>query len=202
MTGIGSEQFSPERLADRAQIQDLIARYCRAVDRLDLDGIRAAYHPDAVDDHGGYAGNVDGFVEYVRDRHAKIPFSMHSVSNSVIEFTGADVAHVETYVTTFQYYPPEAREALAVLAGDRISGTGTAYYLLAGRYLDEVTRRDGQWRFQNRRGVYDAGVVFEGQAAATGPTFTTGTRDKQDPVYQTLAAMLAGGTLLGANAGR
>ena len=32
------------RAADRQQIRDLILGYCRGVDRLDLDLVRAAYH--------------------------------------------------------------------------------------------------------------------------------------------------------------
>jgi hypothetical protein len=35
-TNVRKDDYSPARLADRFMIQDLIYRWCRAVDRLDL----------------------------------------------------------------------------------------------------------------------------------------------------------------------
>src|SRR5215210_6467344 len=60
------------RLIDRAGIQDLMARYARSVDRRDWDAVRSTFHPDAHDDHGDYKGDVDGFITWVSERHAKI----------------------------------------------------------------------------------------------------------------------------------
>lgn len=179
--------YSPERLADRAQIADLLARYCRSVDRLDYEAMAASYHPDATDDHGGYAGGVEGFVDYVRDRHRGMPFSMHQTGNQLIEFTGRDEAVVETYVLTYQTYGPDHASALAVIAGLEVDDDETRHFLLSGRYVDVVTRRDEEWRFQTRRAVYDSGVVFEGVVTAPGPAFITGARDRTDPIYQALA---------------
>ena len=61
------------------------------------------------------------------------------------------------------------------------------HFLLPGRYVDVVWRRDGEWRFWARRAVYDSGVLFEGVVTAPGPAFTTGARDRTDPIYQALA---------------
>lgn len=46
------------RLADRAEIEDAVKRYCRAVDRCDWALLARFYHPDAVIRHGGYEGAV------------------------------------------------------------------------------------------------------------------------------------------------
>jgi hypothetical protein len=89
-----SDQYSPERLSDRAQIQDLLLRWCRAVDRLDLEAIRGVFHPDAIDHHGAYTGGVDGLIEWIRNRHLTIPFSMHLLGNMLIEFSDSDNAVV------------------------------------------------------------------------------------------------------------
>ena len=148
--------YSPERIADRMQIQDCIHRWCRAVDRLDYEGMRASFHPDAVDRHGAFDGDIDGLVEWIRARHAAIPFSMHAVSNMLIEFAGPDRALVETYVRTTQRYPAEARQALDQLAGGRAgSGDGAMDLLTCSRYVDRFERRKGEWKIALRTLVAD-----------------------------------------------
>lgn len=45
----------PEALAqmlDRQQIEDVLVRYSRAVDRADIELLRSRYHGEAVEDHG------------------------------------------------------------------------------------------------------------------------------------------------------
>ena len=49
MTGI-----TPQQLADREAIRDVAIRYCRGVDRLDVDVLKSAYWPDATDHHGDF----------------------------------------------------------------------------------------------------------------------------------------------------
>ena len=49
-------------LVARQQIADVIYRYARGIDRLDLELVRACYHPDAYDDHGSMGGTVDEFI--------------------------------------------------------------------------------------------------------------------------------------------
>ena len=99
--------YSVERLADRMQIQDCMYRWCRGVDRLDFESIRSAFHDDAIDRHGVYEGGVDGLVEWIRERHRAIPFSMHLVANMLIEFADRDTAIAETYCLAVQRYPSE-----------------------------------------------------------------------------------------------
>jgi hypothetical protein len=80
--------YSPERIADRMQIQDTMYRWCRSVDRLDFDAMRQVFHPEAVDHHGAFDGGVEGLIDWIGNRHRTIPFSMHAVSNMLIEFAG------------------------------------------------------------------------------------------------------------------
>jgi hypothetical protein len=80
------------RLADQMEIQDLMARYTRCVDRAQWAGLRDIYHPDATDDHGAYVGNVEGFIEWVSRRHAAIPEAMHFLGNCLMEFADRDTA--------------------------------------------------------------------------------------------------------------
>jgi hypothetical protein len=180
--------YSVERLADRAAIYDVMCRYCRGVDRLDFDTLRSAYHPDAVDNHGPYNGGIDGFIEWVRNRHRTIPFSKHMLGNMTIEFTGPDEAAVETYCIAIQRYPAEARGALVALLG-RVAESGSGENLdlvVAARYADHVTRRQGEWRIQQRNVILDSTSFLSApsgvQSALDGQIY--GLHGKDDFLYE------------------
>ena len=137
------EDYTPARLADRAMIQDLMLRWCRAADRLDYDGMLAVFHPGAIDSHGPYIGPVEGLIEWIRSL-TPAQMSSHLVGNLLIEFTGPDEALVETYVRTIQRYGPDAKAKLAQLTGGASGSPGaSADMFTSSRYLDVMTRRDG-----------------------------------------------------------
>jgi len=46
-------------LLDRQEIADVVARYCRGIDRRDFDLVRTCYHPDGTDRHTGFLGGID-----------------------------------------------------------------------------------------------------------------------------------------------
>jgi hypothetical protein len=186
------DDYSPGRIADRMQIQDCIYRWCRAVDRLDYEGMRASFHPDAVDRHGAFDGDIDGLVEWIRARHAAIPFSMHAVSNMLIEFAGPDRALVETYVRTTQRYPAEARAALDQLAGGRAgSGDGAMDLLTCSRYVDRFERRDGEWKIALRTLVADWKQFVEVPQGQPKPPASqeVGRRNDDDFIYRERRAL-------------
>ncbi|HEY9281367.1 MAG TPA: nuclear transport factor 2 family protein [Eoetvoesiella sp.] len=186
------EQYSPERIADRMAIQDAMYRWCRAVDRLDYEGMRAAFHPDGTDDHGIFSGGVDGLVEWIKERHKKIPFSMHQVSNMLIEFASPDLALVETYVRTVQRYPADATASLVQLSGGQEGTPGVAVDLLTcSRYVDRFERRAGEWRIFRRTLVQDWKQMVEVPENAPKPLdgWTVGSRSKDDPVYRERAEL-------------
>ena len=180
------DPYSPERLADRMEIQDAIYRWCRAVDRLDYDAIRSVFHPDAEDDHGSYSGGVEGLIEWVRQRHRTIPCSVHKIGQILIEFGSADVAVAESYVETLQHYPPEARGSLAQLLGGSQAAAGGAVDLMGrSRYIDRFERRDGRWRIARRTLVFDWRGLFEvpPRAPLLPADWNLGRRGPQDYLY-------------------
>ncbi|MGF6903596.1 nuclear transport factor 2 family protein [Paraburkholderia sp. GAS348] len=183
--------YSVERLADRAAIQDVVFRWCRGIDRLDFDAIRAVFHPDAVDNHGAYVGGVNGLIEWIRERHRTIPFSMHRLGNMLIEFCGPDEALVETYCLAIQRYPANARASLVALAGDLgTNGSGEADLLIACRYIDRITRRSGAWRIQERTVVFDSTMLIDAPISGSAglAQWETGRRDRSDALYRQLSA--------------
>ena len=147
----GSSRFA--RLADIEEIRDVIFRYCRGIDRMQLDLVRACYHPDGTDNHGEFVGGVDGFVDYLADVLLLWESTSHFVGNIAIDVdanvTGdghanvtGDWARVETYCMAHHRRAARAdRPAVDFLA--------------AVRYIDDFERRDGYWKIRTRVCVTD-----------------------------------------------
>lgn len=188
----GNQDYSPERMVDRAQIQDVMYRWCRAIDRQDFDAIRAVFHSDAIDSHGIYSGGIDGLIDWIRERHRTIPMSMHMIGNMLIEFADLDTAIVETYNMTVQRYPAEASASFAQLAGGVAgSGGGASDLIACCRYVDRFERRNGEWRVAERTVVFDSTMMFPVAAGAPkmSETWTQGKRGNHaDFLYQVRAA--------------
>jgi hypothetical protein len=181
------DQYSTDRIADRMQIQDVMFKWCRAIDRLDYDGMRAVFHPDAVDEHGPYNGPVDGLVEWIRERHVTIPFSSHQVSNMLIEFASPTVALAETYVRTLQRYPAEAAAALAqMIAAGPLSKDQSFDMMTSSRYVDRFEKRGGEWKIALRRLSQDWKQIFPvtAQTPQNNPAWLSQQRNPDDVVYE------------------
>jgi hypothetical protein len=127
------------RLLARQQINDALMRYCRGVDRRDVESVRSAYHPDSFDDHGYWRGNGHDFASFVVDRLSRANVTTtHQVTNVLIEFAG-DGALCESQI-------------VATLVR---RGTPVLVDVMGARYLDRLSERDGVWRIQKRTLVLD-----------------------------------------------
>ncbi len=82
-------------LLARQEIEDVIYRYARGIDRLDLEAVRSCYHADAYDDHGAFKGTVDEFLEAAKAFLPKWTATQHFMGNMLIEIEG-DIAKAET----------------------------------------------------------------------------------------------------------
>ena len=158
---------APRLLLDRLEIHDLVLRYCRAVDRLHFDDIRAVYTDDAVDHHTGFTGTADEYVAWLREVLPRLQGTQHIVGNHLCEVAG-DEAVAETYGTAVHW----------ASAGDdprRNFTTGL-------RYVDHLVRTPHGWRIRERFAVRewthsDADIRIEPEA--DGPR---GRRDGTDPI--------------------
>jgi hypothetical protein len=187
------DQYSAERIADRMAIQDVMYKWCRAIDRLDPDGMRAVFHPDAIDEHGPYNGGVEGLVAWIMARHQTIPFSSHQVSNMLIEFATPDLALAETYVRTLQRYPGEAGAALSQMLGAGAAlepGVG-GDLMTSSRYVDRFERRNGTWKIAGRKLSQDWKQLFLVTATTpkNNPAWVSGRRDGSDILFQERRAL-------------
>lgn len=192
---MSSEDYSVQRLGDRAAIQDAMYRWCRGVDRRDLDLARSAFHPDAIDNHGQYNGGLDGLIEWLSHRHRTISMSMHICANMLIEFGDADTAVVETYCIAAQRYnsdTPEGRAVLAAMAGGRERGAaGDTDMMAFARYVDVFERREGEWKIARRAVVHERVNMDDvaPDAPGFGGEWVVGQRDQTDHVYVERAAI-------------
>lgn len=164
------------RLESRAAIQDLIYRWCRGIDRLDFDAIRAVFHPDAHDDHIFYAGGVDGLLQALQERHRHIACSTHQVGNLLVEFVDDALALAETYVSVIQRFRDAADPAPR---GSRAS-------IVWCRYVDRMECRSGAWKIARRTLVIDAVQEFTPSEPAhrlpPAGRGNLGRRDTNDPL--------------------
>ncbi|GAA2358373.1 nuclear transport factor 2 family protein [Dactylosporangium salmoneum] len=125
------------QLLDRAEIEDAVKRYCRAVDRCDWPLLARFYHADAAIRHGPYEGGPEGFVEFVKARRVGMRHTAHYVGNILVEFGGPDTAVAETYGFATQTFVPPSPLVPEGAVATRIRA--------AYRYVDRFERRDGRW---------------------------------------------------------
>ena len=166
-----------QRLIDREEIRDCMARYARGVDRADWDGVRATYHVDAYDDHGDYKGYIDDFIEFASTRTGSLPQVMHFLGQSLIEFAGDDVAIVETYFMTAHTLDAEGRRAYGTVEN------GTVQLSAMGRYADRFERRNSVWRVAHRIVVFEATRIFTNEVPPLKPDWAQLRRDPDDPIF-------------------
>lgn len=162
------------QLQAKEDIRSLLYRYCRAVDRGDIDLMKSCYHADSWDDHGFFSGPGWEFADYVIPILAQLECCIHSLCNPIIDLRG-ERAYVETQ--------------WSVIHRLRRFGKLTDIWD-QGRYLDELEYRDGEWRILNRVVVMDAErwldtVNFLNLVPDSNPNKVyVGKRSKEDPVYR------------------
>jgi len=121
-----------QALLDREAIRDCLYRYCRGIDRCDVETLKSAYWAEAVDNHVYFNGNAWEFAEWVvpllRDREQ----TMHMITNAMIKFDGANAASVESQYVGYERVKSPKRGVTDMFAG--------------GRYLDRFEKRGEEWR--------------------------------------------------------
>lgn len=128
-------------LAER-EITAVLHRRARATDQRDLEAALSCYHDDATEDHEGFAGPIREYLATTSPVFvggSDIVVNFHHIGNVEITVDG-NTAHSECYF-------------LCVITEG--TGEGARDYLNAGRYIDEFEQRDGVWRIQHRKCVYE-----------------------------------------------
>jgi ketosteroid isomerase-like protein len=128
-----------QALLDKQAIIEVLVRYCRAVDRADVDLLRSCYHDDATEDHGGvFKGTADAYIVQIAPILPR-GLMTHTTTNILIGLDG-DVAQAESHILAFA----------------RLKKDGEKFDTLTlARAVDRMERRDGVWRIAARRLVWE-----------------------------------------------
>jgi hypothetical protein len=130
-----------QALLDKQEIHEVLARYCRGLDRGDGELLRSTFHPDGTHDHNGTTQPVGQLVDGLDNpvRRKILKSVAHTFGNVLVELDG-DRAACESYF----------------LACHRIDNEGVDWdWIVGGRYVDRFERRDGRWAIVHRTAVYD-----------------------------------------------
>jgi uncharacterized protein (TIGR02246 family) len=136
-----------QRLIDRAEIQELVARYVRALDTRDPDLYENVFAEDAVFEVSGRVHHgrkeirqiVLGLRKSLEERKAKgepINDLYHTFTNPNIEFVSDSEAIHHAYYQTIRIGP------------DKKVVIGTM-----GRYDDVMVKQNGRWFIKTRKAV-------------------------------------------------
>jgi len=170
----GVDEAMAELVAKR-EIEEVVLRYCRGIDRMDRELVRSCYHPDASEEHGSFYGGVEEFLDWVFRLLARYETTMHFVGNVLIELAG-DAAVAESYG----------------VAWHRSSDPRPQWNLTTGfRYLDRFERRgDTGWRIARRIAVTEWSRVDTPEHRFTPASgHRRGRRDRGDALYELLEGL-------------
>ena len=131
--------YTPQELADRAEIQDVIVRYGWAIDTKDWALLDTCFTADAYVDYSSNPGGKVGPYPEIRAWVAKVmkafPVTQHLMSNVDIKLDG-DRATVRTMVTNPQ--------------GAATREGPLHFFFVGARYDDEFVRTPDGWKIAQR----------------------------------------------------
>ncbi len=155
-------------LLDREEIRDCLARYTRGLDRHDLILLASAFWPDAQIIYGDmFTGPRDEFARWaLKDDAMRWAAHTHNITQQTVDIRG-NTAHVESYILAVEQHPDRTAQ------------------LTAGRYIDRLERRHGEWRIVVHEFVLDTKAKLDGSFYQPGVTCqpVCGTWDRTDPSY-------------------
>lgn len=165
-----------QALLDRQEIYDVLIKYARGADRGDIELIESAYHPDAIEDHGGtFLGPASEYVAMLRKILPNAPRMSHIVTNVLIELDG-DRARAECYFLTFSR---------------RSAGDESFDSLTMARTVDRFEKRNGAWKIAHRRLAWEWNHEMElretwgrGQIAPDPSKLVRGAKKPDDILYR------------------
>ncbi|QBY01256.1 nuclear transport factor 2 family protein [Rhodophyticola sp. CCM32] len=125
-----------DRLEARAEISELVARYCKACDDRDVPMLRSLFTRDAVvksQDGVMTAEGVDAVMQMYKGRFDVLGISAHWTHDHILRFDDSDADHVTGEVFG---HAESHRNGVSLIA--------------SLRYTDDYLRQGGAWKFRSR----------------------------------------------------
>ncbi|MDB4872962.1 MAG: hypothetical protein JWL97_3966 [Gemmatimonadales bacterium] len=130
-------------LQERAEIDDLLARYGFALDLREWDDLRAVFTEDAAIDYSNSTQQhtgIEKIVQFFRSTASRVAATQHLMHTSRVWSTGADTAEGLTHVTAHH-----------VAHGVPWPVPEEATFTVTGTYTDRYVRAAAGWRISYRR---------------------------------------------------
>jgi hypothetical protein len=134
-----------QELLDIKACEEVIMRYGRTLDWLDEAGQESCFWPDAEIDYGFFQGAGADWVPTVMAVEATAPGRWHVTTAVMVQIQGY-TAKSESYGMSVSSSKDAQGELVDTMFG--------------GRYLDELEKRDGQWRISKRSYMADWAQQF------------------------------------------
>ena len=157
------------KLQDRQDILDCIQGESRARDRQDVEAIAACWWEDGVDEHGPSTTKAPDYPAKANLGHSNnFNMTSHNITNHVCDLQG-DVAYCESYVIGGLFF---------------LDGKTTT--IAFGRYIDQLEKRNGEWRIVTRRCTIEMSADTDGTWVYSKNVkgFLKALWSKDDPSYE------------------
>jgi ketosteroid isomerase-like protein len=135
---VQDEPMTPQEISDRIEIQDVLVRYCHAVDRKDWKAFEKLFTENAVLDYSAFGGplcDTRAMSSYLNDAVSDMHGTQHTISTSLLEIDG-NTATAQT-----------AAQVMMISGKD----DGTSHVLFIGLwYRDTLVKTLDGWRIHTR----------------------------------------------------
>jgi len=174
-------------LQARQEITEVLAIYCRSLDRMDKDLMAEVFHSGATVRYPRFEGAWAQFVEWVWQLHLAFESHSHQMSNVIISLAPDGTSAVTESCVSASFWnsdtgsPTESFATAPQAAGGASAQTPGVHTEVRARYLDEWSRLDDRWGIDHRVCIVD----FKTELTAVG-LISEGRRDKADPSYELL----------------
>lgn len=125
-------------ISDKLEINELLARYCHALDQKDWDAFQAIFLSDAVLDFtafGGPKGSPAELQEFFTPILSSLSSTQHTVSTVKVDLVGDNASARSAAIVPMTAKTPEGNESTFV------SGLW---------YEDNLVRTQGGWKIKSR----------------------------------------------------
>jgi len=138
-----------EQVWDRQEIEQLMYRHARSLDRMDGELMKSTYWPEGIEEHQDpiyptlfhWNDNAHRFVPEAMKGFTNLKVTQHRISNVLIELKGDNKATAETYVWAYHVHTDE----------NDVDHEG----ILGGRHLFDLEKRGDEWKIMKRVTIFD-----------------------------------------------
>lgn len=130
-----------QEIADKLEINELLARYCHALDQKDWSAFHAVFLPDSTLDFtafGGPKGSPSDLENYFKPILESLANTQHTVSTVKVDLAGDSASARSAAIVPMTAKTPDGQESTFV------SGLW---------YEDELVRKAEGWRIKTRTQV-------------------------------------------------